>query len=140
MFPEVFAGDAGEPLGNAGFDAVLGNPPWDMIRGDSGASSKRDVRRDDARSLTGFVRQSGIYRVEAHAHVNVCQLFVERAMQLARRSGRIGFHSPGWEQLLTQAAHRCVVICSIIAAVESIDGCDNRHRIFRSTAACGSSS
>ena len=129
MFPEVFAGEAGEPLGNAGFDAVLGNPPWDMIRGDSGASSKRDIRRDDARSLTGFVRQSGIYRVEAHAHVNVCQLFVERAMQLTRRGGRIGFILPAGT--VTDAG--CAPLRRHLfdhAAIESIDGCDNRHRIF----------
>ena len=35
-FPEVFFDANGDPRANGGFDAVIGNPPWDMIRGDSG--------------------------------------------------------------------------------------------------------
>jgi hypothetical protein len=31
-FPEVFLGPSGLPLANAGFDAVIGNPPWDKIK------------------------------------------------------------------------------------------------------------
>ena len=128
-FPEVFAGRDGESLGNGGFDAVFGNPPWDMVRGDSGNSSRRDIRRDDARNLTRFVRQSGVYRVEALSHVNVCQLFVERAMQLTRPGGRIGFILPAG----IVADGGCAPLRRHLfdhASVESIDGCDNRHRIF----------
>jgi hypothetical protein len=94
-FPEVFSNERGEPLADAGFDAVLGNPPWDMVRGDSGDSTTRLSRRDEARSLADFVRESGIYRIETRAHVNRYQLFVERALQLARRGGRIGLVLPG---------------------------------------------
>ena len=78
-FPEVFHDADGQPLGNAGFDAIVGNPPWDMVRGDSGETGTRQTRRDEAKSLTAFVRESGIYRVDAHSHVNRYQLFVERA-------------------------------------------------------------
>jgi hypothetical protein len=74
-FPEVFS--ASRP----GFDAIVGNPPWDMVRGDSGSDDVRDRRRHDARHLTEFVRGSGIYRVETRAHVNRYQLFLERALQ-----------------------------------------------------------
>ena len=31
-FPEAYFDDAGQPLEDAGFDAVIGNPPWDMLR------------------------------------------------------------------------------------------------------------
>ena len=94
-FPEVFSDERGEPLPDAGFDAVVGNPPWDMVRGDSGDEPIRDVRRRDARGLASFARESGIYRIDSRAHVNVYQLFVERAIQLTRRHGRIGLVLPG---------------------------------------------
>ena len=48
-FPEVFCDARGEPLPSAGFDAILGNPPWDMVRGDSGEREVRAGRRLDAR-------------------------------------------------------------------------------------------
>jgi hypothetical protein len=128
-FPEVFCGDDGQPLGNPGFDALIGNPPWDMVRGDSGAPDTRHRRRDDARCLSAFVRQSGIYRVNVLSHVNRCHLFVERALQLVCRGGRIGmvlpsgtFNDTGCAPLRRHLLDR--------AAVESLDGCDNRRRIF----------
>src|SRR5207244_5689335 len=36
-FPEVFFDPVGNPLSRPGFDAVIGNPPWDMIRADAGS-------------------------------------------------------------------------------------------------------
>jgi hypothetical protein len=69
-FPEVFSDQDGEPLANPGFDAIVGNPPWDMVRGDSGDGSTRTSRRDAAKCLTAFVRESGIYRVDTRSHVN----------------------------------------------------------------------
>jgi len=67
-FPEVFSDEDGEPLANPGFDAIVGNPPWDMVRGDSGDGSTRTSRRDAAKCLTAFVREAGIYRVRASAY------------------------------------------------------------------------
>ena len=40
-FPEVFFDADGGRLANAGFDAVIGNPPWDMIRADAGTADSR---------------------------------------------------------------------------------------------------
>ena len=40
-FPEVFFGADGRRLPDAGFDAVIGNPPWDMVRADAGSSESR---------------------------------------------------------------------------------------------------
>jgi hypothetical protein len=129
VFPEVFADRLGEPLANPGFDAVIGNPPWDMVRGDSGDSDVRSGRRDDARRLTDFVREAGIYEVEARSHVNRYQLFVERGLQLTRRGGRVGLVLPsgvvsdaGSAGLRRHLFER--------AAVDSITGLDNRHGIF----------
>jgi hypothetical protein len=128
-FPEVFSDGNGEPLANPGFDAVVGNPPWDMVRGDSGDASTRASRRDAARCLTAFVRESGIYRVDSRSHVNRYQLFVERALQLTRRGGRIGFILPAG----TVSDGGCAPLRRHLfdhAAVDSIVGFDNRHQIF----------
>src|SRR5690606_8555712 len=76
-FPEIFVDSRGEPRPNPGFDAIVGNPPWDMVRGDSGSEAARAGRRSEARQLTGFVRASGVYRVGRRAHVNRYQLFLE---------------------------------------------------------------
>jgi hypothetical protein len=128
-FPEVFSNDRGEPLADAGFDAVLGNPPWDMVRGDSGDSTARLSRRDEARSLTDFVRESGIYRIETRAHVNRYQLFVERALQLARRGGRIGLVLPGGTLTDSGSAPLRRHLFDR-ARIDSVVGLDNRQGIF----------
>jgi hypothetical protein len=128
-FPEVFAAADGNPLSDGGFDAILGNPPWDMVRGDSGADDERVARRTEAQHLTSFVRESGVYRVETRAHVNRYQLFVERALQLVRPHGRIGLILPGGT--LTDSG--CAPLRRHLfdrAAVDSIAGFDNRHGIF----------
>ena len=128
-FPEVFSDDDGHDLPRAGFDAIVGNPPWDMVRGDSGGLDARAGRRLEARRLVGFVREAGVYRVESRAHVNRYQLFVERALQLTRPDGRIGLVLPsgilsdsGTAPLRRHLFDR--------ADVDSIAGLDNRHGIF----------
>ncbi len=128
-FPEIFVTERGEPLPNPGFDAVIGNPPWDMVRGDSGNAGTRAGRRTDAHRLTRFVRESGIYRVETRAHVNRYQLFVERALQLARRGGRIGLVLPSGVATDTgSGALRRHLFDH--ADVDEVTGIDNREGIF----------
>ncbi len=127
--PEIFSDAHGEPLANPGFDAVVGNPPWDMVRGDIGAADLRAEHRLNARHLTRFVRESGIYAVETRAHVNRYQLFVERALQMVRTGGRIGLVLPsGMANDTGAAALRRHMFER--ADVDSITGMDNRHGIF----------
>ena len=48
-FADVFYDRAGLPAPNAGFDAVIGNPPWEMLRNDApvrAAASRRRGRSD----------------------------------------------------------------------------------------------
>ena len=122
-FPEVFCGPS------PGFDAIVGNPPWDMIRGDSGGNDVRGRRRDEARRLIDFVRESGIYRVETRAHLNRYQLFLERVLQLARPGGRVGLVLPsGIATDAGAAALRRHLFNT--ADVDSITGLDNHDGIF----------
>jgi len=89
-FPEAFYESDGAPLADPGFDAVVGNPPWDMLRADSRFSSDRRA----ANQQTRFIKDSGAYRAQSQGHVNLYQVFVERAIQLTRRGGRIGLVLP----------------------------------------------
>ena len=83
-FPEVFLDEHGQARADAGFDAVIGNPPWDMVRGDSGDRRVREAGGRRRAQLTDFVREAGIYRVESRRTSIRYQLFVERALQLVR--------------------------------------------------------
>lgn len=128
-FPEVFFDARGQRAPDGGFDAVVGNPPWDMVRGDSGEGVTREGRRADARHLIDFVRGSGIYAADARSHVNRYQLFVERALQITRPGGRIGLVLPsglmcdaGSAPLRRRLLER--------ADVDMVIGLDNRAGIF----------
>ncbi len=128
-FPEVFVDAAGAPLASQGFDAIVGNPPWDMVRGDSGDDDVRSGRRREARQLTDYVRESGVYRLESRVHTNRYQLFVERALQLVKPGGRLGLVLPsgilgdaGAAPLRRHLLDR--------TQVDEIAGLDNRAGIF----------
>jgi hypothetical protein len=128
-FPEAFFAEDGRALPAPGFDAVIGNPPWDMIRADSASAPDRGPAGADNARLTRFVRHSGVYRFQAEGHLNRYQLFLERAVSLARPGGRIGLVLPsglatdhgstGLRRLLLE---RC--------DVDSLTGVDNRRRVF----------
>jgi hypothetical protein len=89
-FPEVFD----DRNGPGGFDAVIGNPPWEMLRGDTGNDTARAASKEAATRLTAFARGSGIYTVQGSGHANLYQLFLERMMSLVRRGGRFGVILP----------------------------------------------
>jgi hypothetical protein len=121
-FPEVFD-DHGA---RAGFDAVIGNPPWDMLRADKGAPA-------DARRLASFTRGSGTYQWQGSGHANLYQLFMERALSLTRPAGRFGIVVPsGFAadhgcSALRRALFDRTVIDSFVT-VENHDGVFPIHR------------
>ncbi len=114
-FPEIYYDIAGQPLPNPGFDAVLGNPPWDMLR--AGGAEKT------------FLRCSGVYRHQGAGHINRYQIFAERALSLTRRDGRIGLVLPsGFATDHTSAPLRRELLTH--ASIDTISGFDNRKAIF----------
>ena len=128
-FPEVFVDERGEPRASPGFDAIVGNPPWEMVRGDSGDAGRREGRRLDARRVSDFVRASGIYHVDARVHANLYQWFVERALQLVSPGGRVGFVLPFGIASDTGAAPLRRYLFDR-ADVDSLTALDNRDAIF----------
>ena len=122
-FPEVFVDRDGAPRPDAGFDAIIGNPPWDMLRTDGGTS------RDSAATMTTFVRQAGIYSGALDAHANLYQLFVERSLQLLTRDGRLGLVVP-WGLLADQGAVAARTALLDRCRIDAVVGFDNRQGVF----------
>lgn len=121
-FPDVFE------AGQAGFDAVIANPPWEMLRGDLGDVEDRARRRDDLGPLMRFVQRSALYRLSS-GHVNSYQLFLERMLQLLRTGGRLGCLLPGG----VLADHGAAALRRHLfdhAAIDRISVFDNRDALF----------
>ena len=121
-FADVFFDADGRAAASPGFDAVIGNPPWEMLRAD------HDEANDPA-GLVRFIRDSGIYTSCGHGHVNLYQPFLERALHLTRPGGRVGLVLPwglasddGAAALRARLLDRC--------ETSSITGFDNKDGIF----------
>jgi hypothetical protein len=128
-FPEVFFDGDGNRLPAAGFDAVIGNPPWDMIRADAGGAEARARARLDTTPVIRFTRDAGIYTAQSDGHANRYQLFVERAIALTKPGGRFGLVLPsglatdhGSAPLRKMLTSRC--------DVDAMVGIDNRRTVF----------
>lgn len=124
-FPEVFCDSNGHRRPDSGFDAVLGNPPWEMLRDDA-PPAEDSKRRDQA---VRFSRESGVYRFQSSGHANAYQLFVERALWLARDQGRIGLVLP-WGLATDQGTAALRHALMRQNRLEALVGFDNRRGIF----------
>ncbi len=129
-FPEVFFDAAGRRLPDGGFDAVIGNPPWDVLRADSGDARARARARDGRRGEQCFFRDAGVYRHQGTGHANRYQQFLERVLQLARPGGgRIGMILPsGLATDRGSTALRRALLDSV--HIDRLLGFDNRRGIF----------
>ena len=128
-FPEAFFNAGGRRLDNAGFDAVIGNPPWDMIRADAGPSDSRVRSRTDIAPVLRFARGAGVYTAQSIGHANRYQLFAERALALTRRGGRLGLVLPSGlatDQGSAPLRRRLLAECDVDALV----GFDNQRGVF----------
>ena len=128
-FPEVFFAADGQRRPDAGFDAVLGNPPWEVMRADTGGGTRRQRARADHLSQRRFFRHSGIYRHQGSGHTNRYQLFLERALQLTRRGGRIAMIVPSG-LAMDQGSARLRRVLLDDTCVERLIGFDNHQAIF----------
>jgi type II restriction/modification system DNA methylase subunit YeeA len=82
-YPEVFYDQSGEILGNPGFDAVIGNPPWVSF-------GLRDVGK-----LSATEKQYLQNNYEtAEYKISTFPLFIEKAVSLCRTGGRQSFIVP----------------------------------------------
>jgi N-6 DNA Methylase/Eco57I restriction-modification methylase len=128
-FPEVFFDREGRLRHDGGFDAVLGNPPWDVLRADTGSESFRaEVRRQQKDGLR-FFRSSGVYACQGGGHPNRYQLFAERALQLLRPGGRFGVILPsGFASDHGSAPLRRMLLGS--TTIDRLFGFSNRDGIF----------
>lgn len=119
-FPEVFFGRDGRGLDNPGFDAVIGNPPWEVLRADHG---------EPAGALTSFTRASGTYALQSDGHANLYQLFLERSLALVRAGGRTGLVLPsGFATDHGSAALRRRVLER--TAIDTFVSVENREGLF----------
>ena len=129
VFPEVFFAADGMPAANGGFDAVIGNPPWDMLRADIGSGSERVKSKTSHSAVLRFCRTSRCYQHHPTGHANSYQLFLDRAIQLARNGGRIGLILPAG----VATDHGSAPLRRHLFDRTGIDtwiGFDNRRRIF----------
>jgi len=85
-FPEVFFDGDGSARENAGFDAVIGNPPYDVI---SEKEQKREVQLDKRYFTAGDIFESAV-----GSKLNFYRLFVAVAINLLRQNGMHGFIVP----------------------------------------------
>lgn len=128
-FPEAFFDGEGRRLPDGGFDAVVGNPPWDMLRADAGTPGDRAQGRSEAGRVLRFTRDAGVYTSQSDGHANRYQLFLERSIALTRPGGRIGMVLPfglatdhGSGPLRRHLLKRC--------DVDALVGFDNQQAVF----------
>ena len=73
---------------NPGFDAVIGNPPYDVMEKERGKSSWPHV------ALSDYVRTHTKYQHALGGKLNLFRFFLVRALALLRKHGRFGMIVP----------------------------------------------
>lgn len=84
-YPEAFF-EGGGRKSNAGFDAVIGNPPYDVL---SELESGRDLA-----AFRAFIHAESTYTPSLGGKNNLYKLFVCRALDLIAENGYLGFITP----------------------------------------------
>jgi hypothetical protein len=115
-FADVFYDADGSQRPRRGFDAIIGNPPWDVVRTDRGA-------------LQSFVRESGLYRASTRGHLNLYQPFLELGLRLTRPGGRLGLVLP-WSAATDDGAGPLRHKLFAESNVDALTGLDNALGIF----------
>jgi len=122
-FADVFFDAHGQTRTPAGFDAVIGNPPWEMLRLDG------PVGQRAPQHLVRFIRESGLYPSCDSGHVNLYQPFVERSLALTRPGGRVGLILP-WGLAVDEGASSLRAALLDRTCIDTIVGLDNAGGLF----------
>ena len=85
-FPEVFLAPERTSRGKKGFDAIIGNPPYDVL-------AEKELGRD-LKSIKGFIEAAPIYDASRRGKNNLYKLFICRGLDLLAEGGRFGFIVP----------------------------------------------
>ena len=85
-FPEVFYDEFGRIRENPGFDAVVGNPPYDVI---SEKEQQKEVKEDK-----NFFSSLSFYKPAIGSKLNFYRLFATLSLELLKKNGRHGFIVP----------------------------------------------
>jgi hypothetical protein len=128
-FPEAFFENDGTRRPLPGFDAIVGNPPWDMMRADAGPPERRAGTRRALGAIVRFTRDSGVYAAQSTGHANRYQLFVERSVALTRPGGRVGLVLP-WGLLGDHGSRSLRRLLLAECSIDSIVGFENRRGLF----------
>jgi len=84
-FPEAFFDEAG-PLARPGFDAVIGNPPYEVL---SELESGQDLS-----ALRAVIDAEPTFAASKRGKNNLYKLFICRTLDLLAEGGRLGFITP----------------------------------------------
>jgi hypothetical protein len=133
-FPDVFHDVRGMTRGShQGFDAVIGNPPWEMLRrdpdegGDAGTGDARGGRSPS--QLRRYLKECGHFRASSGHHVNLYLAFLERSLGLLHPRGRLGLLVP-WGFASDDGAATLRRQLLDADRLDSIVGFDNRAGLF----------
>jgi hypothetical protein len=110
---------------NAGFNAIIGNPPYDVL---SEAETGRDLS-----TIKAFIEYDPIYEPSLRGKNNLYKLFICRALQLLAEGGHMGFITPMALLGDDQAAdiRRKIVDVGSFTNVEAFPQKDNpKKRVF----------
>jgi hypothetical protein len=110
-FADVFYQPSGAVRDRPGFDAVIGNPPWEMV------------------PLVRFIRDSGLYPSCDRGHLNLYQPFLERSLSLTRSGGRTGLILP-WGLAVDDGATALRQRLLDRTRLETLVGLDNAEALF----------
>lgn len=78
----------GDIMRSGGFDIVVGNPPYDVMEKDRGASSWPHA------ALSEYVRVNKDYEAALGGKLNLFRFFVVRSLELLKSEGRLGMIVP----------------------------------------------
>lgn len=123
-FPEAFFKDGGRRV-NPGFDAVIGNPPYDVL---SEAETGRDLS-----AFKSFIAHDPVYEPSRRGKNNLYKLFICRSLELLRDGGLMGYITPMAVLGDDQAAdiRRRIVEVGAFTGIEAFPQKDNPvRRVF----------